>query len=110
MKDDTVRAGMEVQCDKVKKGKGKRRKKVKAKMKDDSVQDMMKDKLVKDGDRLPLGDLTIEVIATPGHTPSANLSEQESFAFVHFSIGTISMQVSQLIHKNIKKLLKRNQM
>ncbi len=28
------------------------------------------DKLVKDGDRLPLGDLTIEVIATPGHTPA----------------------------------------
>ncbi|MGL4296942.1 MAG: MBL fold metallo-hydrolase, partial [Aestuariivirga sp.] len=28
------------------------------------------DRLVKDGDRLPLGDLTIEVIATPGHTPA----------------------------------------
>ena len=28
------------------------------------------DMLVKDGDRLPLGDLTIEVIATPGHTPA----------------------------------------
>lgn len=28
------------------------------------------DKLVKDGDRLPLGDLTIDVIATPGHTPA----------------------------------------
>ena len=28
------------------------------------------DRLVKDGDRLRLGDLTIEVIATPGHTPA----------------------------------------
>ncbi|MGL6181665.1 MAG: MBL fold metallo-hydrolase [Aestuariivirga sp.] len=28
------------------------------------------DRLVKDGDRLPLGDLTIDVIATPGHTPA----------------------------------------
>jgi glyoxylase-like metal-dependent hydrolase (beta-lactamase superfamily II) len=28
------------------------------------------DRLVKDGDRLSLGDLTIEVIATPGHTPA----------------------------------------
>jgi glyoxylase-like metal-dependent hydrolase (beta-lactamase superfamily II) len=28
------------------------------------------DRLVKDGDRLQLGDLTIEVIATPGHTPA----------------------------------------
>jgi glyoxylase-like metal-dependent hydrolase (beta-lactamase superfamily II) len=28
------------------------------------------DKLVQDGDRLQLGDLTIEVIATPGHTPA----------------------------------------
>jgi glyoxylase-like metal-dependent hydrolase (beta-lactamase superfamily II) len=28
------------------------------------------DRLVKDGDRLQMGDLTIEVIATPGHTPA----------------------------------------
>jgi glyoxylase-like metal-dependent hydrolase (beta-lactamase superfamily II) len=28
------------------------------------------DKLVQDGDRLQLGDITIEVIATPGHTPA----------------------------------------
>jgi glyoxylase-like metal-dependent hydrolase (beta-lactamase superfamily II) len=28
------------------------------------------DRLVVDGDRLPLGDLEIEVIATPGHTPA----------------------------------------
>jgi len=28
------------------------------------------DRLVKDGDRLRLGELTIEVIATPGHTPA----------------------------------------
>ena len=28
------------------------------------------DRLVKDGDRLRLGDLTIDVIATPGHTPA----------------------------------------
>lgn len=27
------------------------------------------DRLLDDGDRLPLGDLTIEVMATPGHTP-----------------------------------------
>lgn len=28
------------------------------------------DRLLEDGDRLPLGDLEIEVIATPGHTPA----------------------------------------
>jgi glyoxylase-like metal-dependent hydrolase (beta-lactamase superfamily II) len=28
------------------------------------------DRLVKDGDRLPLGKLTVEVITTPGHTPA----------------------------------------
>lgn len=28
------------------------------------------DRLVKDGDRLPLGELAVEVMATPGHTPA----------------------------------------
>lgn len=37
---------------------------------DDLVADGREfDRLLKDGDRLPLGDLTIEVLHTPGHTP-----------------------------------------
>lgn len=40
------------------------------------------DRLVKDGDRLPLGELTIEVMHTPGHTPACVTYRVGDAAFV----------------------------
>jgi glyoxylase-like metal-dependent hydrolase (beta-lactamase superfamily II) len=50
---------------------------------DDLVPDGSQfDRLVIDGEHLPLGDLTIEVLATPGHTPSFSSYKIDDAVFV----------------------------
>ena len=45
------------------------------------------DRLLQDGDRLPLGDLAIEVIATPGHTPACLSYSVEAGGRRHVFVG-----------------------
>ncbi|TQV88716.1 MBL fold metallo-hydrolase [Aliikangiella coralliicola] len=72
------------------------------------------DRLVKDGDNLPLGNLTIDVIGTPGHTPSCCAFLVGDVAFVGDTIfmpdfGTARCDFpggnAEQLYQSIQKLL-----
>lgn len=72
------------------------------------------DRLLEDGDQLPLGDLTIEVMATPGHTPACVSYRIDDAVFVGDTLfmpdyGTARTDFpggdARLLYRSIQRLL-----
>lgn len=73
--------------------------------------EVLYDELVKDGDKIRVGELTFEVIGTPGHTDGCvcykcGIALFSGDTLFKMSIGAHDMQNAETIYASIKKLMR----